>query len=88
MDSPNGLPKLKLVESAVFEVMGGGGGSAQPPPFTEGVGTKYFRTGRVNEKNLIHGRVTATISKFSPQIFERTLVTTAVHHEKSEQPSK
>ena len=23
----------------------------------------------VNEKNLIHGRVTATISKFSPQIF-------------------
>ena len=23
-----------------------------------------------NEKNLIHGRVTATISKFSPQIFE------------------
>ena len=24
----------------------------------------------VNEKNLIHGRVTATISKFSPQIFE------------------
>ena len=24
----------------------------------------------LNEKNLIHGRVTATISKFSPQIFE------------------
>ena len=24
----------------------------------------------MNEKNLIHGRVTATISKFSPQIFE------------------
>ena len=24
----------------------------------------------LNEKNLIHGRVMATISKFSPQIFE------------------
>ena len=24
----------------------------------------------LNEKNLIHSRVTATISKFSPQIFE------------------
>ena len=24
----------------------------------------------MNEKNLTHGRVTATISKFSPQIFE------------------
>ena len=24
----------------------------------------------LNEKNLIHGRVTATIKKFSPQIFE------------------
>ena len=28
----------------------------------------------LNEKNLIHGRVTATISKFSPQIFETYLV--------------
>ena len=27
---------------------------------------KYY----LNEKNLIHGRVTATISKFSPQIFD------------------
>ena len=25
----------------------------------------------LNEKNLLHGRVTATISKFSPHIFER-----------------
>ena len=25
----------------------------------------------LNEKNLIHGQVTATISKFSPPIFER-----------------
>ena len=24
----------------------------------------------LNEKNLMHGRVTTTISKFSPQIFE------------------
>ena len=24
----------------------------------------------LNEKNLIHGRIMATISKFSPQIFE------------------
>ena len=28
----------------------------------------------LNEKNLIHGLVTATISKFSPQILKRTLV--------------
>ena len=26
---------------------GGGGGSAHPPPFVEGVGTKYFHTGGV-----------------------------------------
>ena len=30
MDSPNGLLKLKVVESAVLEIMGGGG-LAQPP---------------------------------------------------------
>ena len=28
----------------------------------------------LNEKNLLHGRVTVTISKFSPQILERTLM--------------
>ena len=50
IDTLNGLPKLKFVDSTVFEIMGGGGGggSAQPPaPFVEGVGIKYLRTGRV-----------------------------------------
>ena len=46
-DSPGGLPKLKFVESTVFEIMGGGVGLT-PPPFVEGVDTKYLRTGRVN----------------------------------------
>ena len=27
IDRPNGLPKLKVVESTVSEIMGGGGGS-------------------------------------------------------------
>ena len=31
IDSPNGLPKLKVVDSTVFEIMGGG--SAEPPLF-------------------------------------------------------
>ena len=35
---------------------------------------KFYSVGALkcylNEENLIHGRVTATISKFSPQIFE------------------
>ena len=35
----------------------------------------------LNEKNLIHGRVTATISKFSPQIFE-TYITYEVNSNK------
>ena len=46
VDSPNGLPKLKVVESIVLEIMGGVG-STPPPPFVEGVGTKYLRTRRV-----------------------------------------
>ena len=37
-----------FVESTVFEIMGGGGGGGAQPPFVEGVGTKYLRTGRVN----------------------------------------
>ena len=41
------LPKFKVVESIVFEIMGGGGVRLNPP-FVEGVGTKYLRTGRVN----------------------------------------
>ena len=45
IDSANGLPKLKFVESTVFEITGGGGGGS-PLPFIEGVGTKYLRTGR------------------------------------------
>ena len=57
IDSPNGLPKLKFVESTVFEIMEGGGGgggeSAQPPSFMEGVGTKYLCTGRVKVPKLI-----------------------------------
>ena len=45
IDSPNGLAKLKPVESTVFEIMGG---RLNPPlPFDKGVGTKYLRTGRV-----------------------------------------
>ena len=33
-------------------------------------GCYLMRRCYLNEKNLMHGRVTATISKFSPQIFE------------------
>ena len=63
IDSPNGLPKLKFVESTVFEIIGG---SAQPPPFVEGVGTKYLRTGRVNLQqrlNFLSGTYTMTPRK-------------------------
>ena len=35
----------------------------------------------LNEKNLIHGRVTATISKFSPQIFEMYIRSSDYHFE-------
>ena len=35
----------------------------------------------LNEKNLIHGRITATISKFSPQIFETYI---SVIHDQSD----
>ena len=55
MYSSNGLPKLNFVESAVFGMVGGGGGgvsSIPSPPFVEGVGTKYLRTGRVNPLKL------------------------------------
>ena len=49
IDSSNGLPKLKFVESTVFEII------APPPPppphphppFIKGVGTKYLCKGRV-----------------------------------------
>ena len=47
-----GLPKLKVVESTVSEIMGWGASAQIPPPppsFVEGVGTKYFRTGRVQD---------------------------------------
>ena len=54
MDSPNGLAKLKVVESTVFEIIGRGGGGSTPSPFLEGVGTKYLRTGRVNEGAFAH----------------------------------
>ena len=47
IDSPNGLLKLKFVESTVFEIMGGGGGGVGSTPFVGVVGTNYLRTGRV-----------------------------------------
>ena len=31
MDSPNGLPKLKVVQSTGFEIIGGGGGGSLNP---------------------------------------------------------
>ena len=48
IDSSNGLLKLTFVEAAIFEIMGGGGGGSAQPPFIEGVGIKYLRTGKVN----------------------------------------
>ena len=42
------MPMLKVVESTVFEIMGGG--SAQPS--TLHVGTKYLRAGRVKVPKL------------------------------------
>ena len=33
-------------------------------------GLNFELVANLNEKNLVHRRVTATISKFSPQIFE------------------
>ena len=50
IDSSNGLPTLKFVQSTVFEIMGRGLAPPSPPPFVEGVGTKYLRTGRVKSK--------------------------------------
>ena len=48
MNSPDDLPKLKVIESTVFEIMEEGLAQIPPPPpFVEGVGTKYLRTGRV-----------------------------------------
>ena len=44
-DSPNGLQKLKFVESAVFEIMRGR--LPTPSPYVEVANTKYLRTGRV-----------------------------------------
>ena len=54
MDSPNGLPKLKVVESTVFKIIGEGGGvgSTPPSPFVEGVGAQYLRTGRVKDARI------------------------------------
>ena len=48
-DSPNGLQKLKVVESTVFEIMGEGSAQLPPPLFVEGVGSKYLRTGRIKD---------------------------------------
>ena len=52
IDGSNGLPKLMfvkptIVESTVFEIIGGGGGgvSSNTPPFVQGVGTKYVQEG-------------------------------------------
>ena len=45
--SSNGLPKVKFVKSTIFEIIGGEGIGSNPP-FVEGAGTKYLRTGRIN----------------------------------------
>ena len=45
--SPNGLQKLKFVESTVFEIIGGSA-RPPPPPLIEGVGTKYLCRRGVN----------------------------------------
>ena len=57
IDSPNSLPKLKVVESTVFEIIGGWLNPPlpppPPPPFVEGVSTKYLRTGRVKNNTCL-----------------------------------
>ena len=40
IDSPNGLPKVKAVQSTVFKIMEGG--ILLNPPFVKGVGTNTF----------------------------------------------
>ena len=60
-DSPNGLPKLKFLESAVLRSLAWGGEVGSTPPFRDGVGTKYLRTGRVNIYTV---KITADTRKF------------------------
>ena len=61
----NRLAKLKAVESAVFEIIGGGG-SIQPPPFVEGVGTKYLSTGRVKTRNHLYQTLNIKVQGLDP----------------------
>ena len=50
-DIHNTPPCLKLLEQRVYELVGGGGGSSTEPPLDNFVGSKRFKSGRVNTFN-------------------------------------